>query len=644
MNRLLSPLVNWFVDLRLEAKLLVVTLGLSVIPLVLLGLLSFQTSWNVLWSMAEQQDRRILEAKKRFVVTVMGEVESLVANVSGQDALKTILARPLGGMSDYDKLSTQAKIGYILSGYINLKGLVSIDVFARGGTTFHVGDTLEMTQTRDPLVRTLAEQAALAPTAVYWSGVEANINTSSAYAKVINAVKRLPSRTGDPADDALMVVSIDPQVLNQGNQAGDGGYSLLLDDKNRVVVHPDEALWGHEAPAQVLGPLLAGKSVFRYSQEGRSFLVSKVALDKTPWTLLQVTSLAGIEAASGAIALGTLSSLALALVLMGFLTRLISRRVVAPIRQITLGFQALQTAGAAEVKRLDFESRDEIGTLTRWYNAFLNTYQEKKMAEDALLELNRTLSSRVEAEVAANREKDSMLIQQARQASMGEMIGNIAHQWRQPLNTVALLVQELELKAWDGPLDRSAIGEFSTQTLAVIDRMSTTIDDFRDFFRPNKAKVVFALEPLVTTALSFVEPAYKNHSIEILLENSQPATVFGYPNELSQVLLNVLNNARDALIERRALRKAVRIRVLTRGAWTVISVADSGGGIPPEVLPKIFDPYFSTKGPAKGTGLGLFMCQMIVERNMGGRISARNLEFEPGIPGAEFQIELPVGP
>lgn len=640
MTNPLAPMGAWFVDLRLEAKLLAATLGLSVVPLLLLGILSFQTSSTVLQSVSEQQDRKILEGKKRFVLTVMGEVESLIANVSGQDALKSILARPLGDMSDYDKLSTQARIGYILSGYINLKGLVSIDVFARGGTTFHVGDTLEMIQTREPLVRRLTDQAAGAETAVYWSGVEVNINTSSAYDKVINAVKRLPSRTGDPADDALMVVSFDPHVLNQGNETKEGGYSILLDGRNRVVIHPDEALWGEQAPGEILRPLADGKTVFRFRDGGGSYLDSTIPLEKTPWTLLQVTSLAGIEGATGAIALGTLSSLALALVLMGFLTRLISRRVVTPIRQITLGFQTLQAAGSPEPKRLDFESRDEIGTLTRWYNAFLNTYQEKKVAEDALLELNRTLSSRVETEVTANREKDSMLIQQSRQASMGEMIGNIAHQWRQPLNTVALLVQELEVKALDGPLDGASVAEFSAQTLAVLDRMSTTIDDFRDFFRPNKAKVPFAVEPLVTTALSFVEPAFKNHSIEVILENLHPGTLVGYPNELSQVLLNILNNARDALIEGNQARKAVRIRLQTLGNRTTITIADSGGGIPPDILPKIFDPYFSTKGPSKGTGLGLFMCQVIVERNMGGRISARNIEFEPGVMGAEFLLEL----
>jgi len=601
---------------------------------------SFQTSSSVLQVVSDQQVRKTLEEKRRFVLAVLDEVESLIANVSGQDALKAVLARPLGDMSDYDTLSTQAKIGYILSGYINLKGLVSIDVLTRGGTSFHVGDTLAMAGTRGPLVRKLFDEAATAATSVYWSGLEDNINANSSYPKVINAVKRISSRTGDPQDDTLMVVSYDPHVLNQDNEARDSGYSVIVDAQGRFVIHPDVALWGALAPVEFRAALSGGPASFSFRDARGVQTVSSLALDKGNWWLFQVTSRRDLDAATLAIAVGTLSALTLSLVLMLFLGRLISRRVLVPIQQITLGFQSLQADHRSQTGRLDFESRDEIGTLTRWYNAFLETYQQKEAAEDALLELNRTLRDRVEAEVAANREKDSMLVHQGRQASMGEMIGNIAHQWRQPLNTVALLVQDLELQALEGPLDFRTIQEFSSQTMAVVDTMSTTIDDFRDFFRPNKEKVAFSTEAMTLLALSFVEPAFKHKSIEVVVEKISPGTMFGYPNELSQVLLNILNNARDVFDERQPARRLVRVRMESVDQRQRISIADSGGGIPDDVLPKVFDPYFTTKGPGTGTGLGLFMCKTIVERNMGGRITARNIDLEPGVRGAEFMVEI----
>jgi signal transduction histidine kinase len=116
--------------------------------------------------------------------------------------------------------------------------------------------------------------------------------------------------------------------------------------------------------------------------------------------------------------------------------------------------------------------------------------------------------------------------------------------------------------------------------------------------------------------------------------------VFGYPNEVSQVLLNILNNAKDVLDDRAPARRLVRVRVESFETRQRISIADSGGGIPEDQLPKVFDPYFTTKGPGNGTGLGLFMCKTIVERNMGGRIFARNIELEPGVFGAEFVVEI----
>lgn len=607
----------------LRFRLTLLVLIVSVVPLLVLGVLSFQVSQSVVQALSERDVKLILEHERRFVLTVMDDVESLIANVSGQDALKQFLARTTGQMSDYERLSTQARIGYILSGYIELKGLVSIDVFSPSGQTFHVGDTLDLNQTREDLVEALKVRAKESGSTVYWSGVEDNVNDSSSYKKVITAVKRL--------GENLLVVSYDPALLNQSNRPGATEFSLIVDARQRLVIHPDPARWGQEAPPELLTHLQPADGTFSAVLEGRSYEVRGLPLERGGWTLWHWTSTDTLAGAVAAIGLGTLVTLAVALVLALVFTRLIARQIIAPIRAITEGFQSLQRGVAAE--RLSSQGRDEIGTLVVWYNSFLDS-------QDELKELNRTLESRIEAEVAASREKDSLLIEQSRHASMGEMIGNIAHQWRQPLNTAALLVQDLQLDYRDGALTAAGVDVFVEQMLAVIDKMSTTIDDFRDFFRPNRAKVEFALEAEVASALSFVEPAFKSASITVQLELGKGMTVLGYPNELAQVLLNLFNNARDVLAERNPERKVVRVRLERRRGHAQLSVVDSGGGIDEAILPKIFDPYFTTKGPRSGTGIGLFLSRTIVERNLGGSLIVRNLNWGDGLRGAEFVIEL----
>jgi signal transduction histidine kinase len=621
------------------------TVLVSVVPLLLLGGLSIVVSRTVLESAGQRQVSIILGEERRFVTTVMEEVESLVANLSGLDVLQQVLDRPRGTTGDFDRLATQAKIGYILSGYIDLKGLVSIDVFAPGGEVFHVGDTLELNQPRLDLVARLREQAGHSASVVYWSGVEDNINTASAFRKVITAVKRLRSHGGSD-QESLLVVSFDPGVLNQQNLSGSEDFSIIVDGQNRTVIHPDEAQWGLPVPPEILGPVRAHQNPFPFSTAQGSFLVHSLPLDKGSWLLLHFSSQGSLQAGTLALVLGTFLILGILLVIVVLVVRRISVRIVQPIGAITQGFQALQAEVPAVPGHLAAASRDEIGTLVLFYNEFLDAYVEKKKTEaelelrqQELRDLNRTLEQRIETEVAASRDKDGMLIQQSRQASMGEMIGNIAHQWRQPLNTLALLVQELEFEFEDRTLDSAGVRDFAAQMLGVIDRMSTTIDDFRDFFKPNKEKVTFSVEATVLTTLSFVEAAFKSHSIEIRVEKENPGVLLGYPNEFSQVLLNILNNAKDVLVDRNPEQKVVRIRIGTLEGHQVVAVADSGGGIAPAVLPKIFDPYFTTKGPGKGTGIGLFMSRTIIERNMGGRLSVRNTTFGPGLTGAEFILE-----
>jgi signal transduction histidine kinase len=233
------------------------------------------------------------------------------------------------------------------------------------------------------------------------------------------------------------------------------------------------------------------------------------------------------------------------------------------------------------------------------------------------------------------REKEQLLVKQSREAALGEMIGNIAHQWRQPLNSLGLLVQRPPLFYELGDLDKEFLEENARKSMQIIQHMSRTIDDFRNFFKPDKEKVRFSVRDEVTKTLSLAEGSLQGQHISIEVVAEGDPVVEGYPNEFSQVLLNILINARDAIAERAIAAPRVVITVSGEGGRAVVTIADNAGGIPEEIIDKVFDPYFTTKGPQQGTGVGLFMSKNIIEKNMGGLLTVRNLEA-----GAEFRIEV----
>ena len=233
------------------------------------------------------------------------------------------------------------------------------------------------------------------------------------------------------------------------------------------------------------------------------------------------------------------------------------------------------------------------------------------------------------------REKELMLLQQSRLAAMGEMIGNIAHQWRQPLNLMGLLAQDLTMTYRKGDFDLEYLETAVQKMLKNIRHMSRTIDDFRNFFRPVKEKVDFSILEIVQNTLSLLEGSLNAQQIKTQVVSDSDLVVNGYPNELSQVLLNLMINARDAFLTQKVTSPTITIRIASKEGRPVVTVADNAGGVPQEIIDKIFDPYFTTKGPDKGTGLGLFMAKTIIEKNMGGFLSVRNVGH-----GAEFRIEL----
>jgi PAS domain S-box-containing protein len=252
-----------------------------------------------------------------------------------------------------------------------------------------------------------------------------------------------------------------------------------------------------------------------------------------------------------------------------------------------------------------------------------------------LEELNHSLEERIAQAVAELRRKDQVMITQSRQAAMGEMIGNIAHQWRQPLNALGLLLANIKDAYQFHELDAAYLERSISDGNRLIQKMSATINDFRNFFNPGKEAVIFAARKQIAEAIALVESSFLNNDIHIFLEANCDLQLLGFPNEYSQVLLNLVSNARDAILSSKAVPGRIKISLSEREGLGCVTVSDNGGGIPAESLDRIFEPYFSTK--EMGTGIGLYMSQMIIERNMHGRVSARNVQG-----GAEFTILTPL--
>ena len=229
------------------------------------------------------------------------------------------------------------------------------------------------------------------------------------------------------------------------------------------------------------------------------------------------------------------------------------------------------------------------------------------------------------------------MFQQSRLAQMGEMINMIAHQWRQPLSTINGLIIVMDIKKSKENLENKLfLEEEFNEIESLTAHMSDTIDDFRDFFKPEKQKIKFQLKDNIEHAINLVRPVLSYENILISTEYQKNIELLGYPNELGQVIVNIINNAKDALlIDTENKKKEIYIHLSTNNQSIILSIEDNADGISDELLPHIFDPYFSTKSEKNGTGLGLYISKMIIEEHMGGELSAENTSM-----GAKFSIEF----
>ncbi|MGE0052058.1 MAG: ATP-binding protein [Arcobacter sp.] len=341
---------------------------------------------------------------------------------------------------------------------------------------------------------------------------------------------------------------------------------------------------------------------------------------------------------------------------------------------------AKQTATGTRNQRADISRKDELGVLAKDINnmldkiekdekqleisnrelekdivklelmdsklTLLNKNLEKKVVEKTyeLKKLNDNLKKEIEEEVEQNRQKDNMLFQQSKMASMGEMIENIAHQWRQPLSFISTSASGIKLNKEYHTLTDEILDEAIENIMNSTQFLSNTIDDFRDFYKIDKIKDKFNVKEIIHKTLKLTTSRFTSRSIQVI-EDCDDVFVFGFENELVQVFINILNNARDELEKLPYEERFIFITIKKEKNEAYISLKDNANGIEPTILEKIFDPYFTTKGSDKGTGIGLFMSKEIIEKHFNGKIIAVNENFiynKKEYNGANFIITIPL--
>lgn len=267
----------------------------------------------------------------------------------------------------------------------------------------------------------------------------------------------------------------------------------------------------------------------------------------------------------------------------------------------------------------------------------LKNYEEKvRKNANELESLNQSLEEKVKIEIEKNREKEQLLIQKSKLIALGEMISNIAHQWRQPLSELSSILMFIKFKFDLNALDSQTMDKKSKEATQVLEYMSHTIDDFRNFFMPKKDKEEFYLNKVINSIMTIVSSGLKNNNINVEINIDDNITLKTYLNEYQQVILNILKNAKDILIEKNIKNPLIKMEAKIDETHIILTIEDNGGGVFVEPLNKIFEPYFTTKSKSDGTGIGLYMSKIIVEKNMQGILKVENTNL-----GAKFYICIP---
>jgi len=604
-------------------------LAVSVAPLLVFGVTSYDLTRSALVAQASDYNTRLLDNQREYLMLQAEQVAGLANNIASVDEIGNELAIARARDS-YAELSTKARLGYILSGFSSLKGLVSIDLVTPQGRHFHMGDTLDHSTVRADVSARLYTATMKSRQSIVWHGVEDNINAASAHRKVLVATK--PIRRVRPDQLELEVVGIvviqySTEYLHERFrqlEVGPGGYLMVVDNQGRLLFHPDKALIGQPVLAEFRQLLSEQRRTVAMRLGDEDVLLSHLHLPELGWQVVSILPQESLTAPMASIGRAGLAVLLACFAGIGAVAVAYSRKVVVPIRAISEGFRNIQQDRLDQVRPLPPpRTQDDIGEMVGWFNAFLDNLHARRRSEEELRQAKELAEQ-------ANRSK-------------GEFLANMSHEIRTPMNAIIGMTQlALETGSFEERRDFIAKASRSAQSLLGI------INDILDFSKIEAGKLELESVPMSVPELVagladvFASTAQdKRLRLRFDVAPTLPPGLSGDPLRLRQVLQNLISNA---LKFTHTGEVAVRVEQLSEMKGAVrcrFSVRDTGIGIAPEQLPRLFQSFFQTDSSVTrkygGTGLGLAISKRLVEL-MGGTIGVHSV---PG-QGSTFWFELPL--
>lgn len=397
MRRLTQMARRW-PSLNITQKFIIYLILLSLLPLLIVGVSSYRVSSATQRDEAARYTAELVINQQDYLNLQLTQVESLIANISGVEEITNTLGDENASDDTFTSLATQARIGYILNGYSNLKGLVSIDIFTTGGDHYHVGDTLNVENIRYDVKDRIFAEALESNEPVYWAGIEDNINSNSRHEKVITAAKvltRVNRTTLQREPVALIVVnySVDYLYDHFNNiKIDEGAYLMVVDDQGRIIFHPDKRVIGSQISAELEGQLCAEHdhnsilNTFEMNVGGEPMFINHIHSNCNDWIIISLIPVETLAAKTQSIGVTTIFVSVMSLGIAGLSAWFINRNVVTPIRQITNQFKRFQAGSLDQQIRLPVRSKDEIGELAQWFNVFVESLAARQKMERALKE------------------------------------------------------------------------------------------------------------------------------------------------------------------------------------------------------------------------------------------------------------------